>query len=602
MRDGIGQTFNRFDTPVGHELIRILFRQSRIMFIGVLVTLAIIVPYFWGKTDHTLLLSWLVANVVLMVFRIAFVRRFARLNPQGRRIVFWGVGFALTSSVSGMLWGWGTLLFLQPGDMSELLLLSVLLVSMVAGSLVPLSSFIPAYFGYVLFGISPIIVYLLASQQTGLQVSGVLLATFVVVYLAYSFVVNRGLQASIRLRFQNLEILRDLERQKRISEQANADKSRFLAATSHDLRQPLHAMSLYLGALSAQLTEPGQRELLDKSLQSCDVLNSLLTALMDVSQLDAGEVNMQRRAVNVAVLLEGIASEFRPHAECKSIELRVLGEHVEADTDPVMFARIVRNLLANACTHSRAMRIELVANALEDEDNVIVSIRDNGIGIPAQEQAMVFSEFYQLDNAERDRAKGLGLGLSIVKRLADLLGHDLRLESTPGKGCHFDLTLPRATANGAQTVPCHTTVQADLGGRFIVLVDDEVTVRDAMHALLRQWGCELLVADGVESLRRELSSLDYPCPDIVIADYRLRNNTTGLDVIEMVCGHFGVDIPAVVVSGDTDQVVRQRVENWGCHLLHKPVSSEQMWKTLNLLLVPVGGEGTSPVVSRIEAQ
>ncbi|MEJ2061290.1 MAG: hybrid sensor histidine kinase/response regulator [Gammaproteobacteria bacterium] len=582
LRTRVEHWIERFDTPVQREQIRILFRQSPFVFFGILASMTAVELYFWGKADRTALLAWLVANLLLTLLRILFVRRFERLQPQGRAILVWGFSFALTSTISGMIWGSSVMLFLQPSDLGGLLLLVVVLTGMTAGSLVPLSSFMPAYFGYAVFTMTPLGLILINLGRADLVFVGYLALVFLMVTLGYSFVVHRGLADFIRLRFQNLDLLRDLERQKAISEKASADKSRFLAATSHDLRQPLHAMSLYLGALSAQLDDREQKGLLSKGLRACDALNDLLTALMDVSRLDSGDVNFDRKAVDMGILLEGIAGEFRAQAERKGIELRVFGEDIDADTDPLMFSRMVRNLLTNACIHSRATRIELGAE--ERGDEIVVSVRDNGIGIPVPQQEAVFSEFYQLNNVERDRAKGLGLGLAIVKRLADLLDHDLRLESTPGQGCCFYLTLPRLQTHLEPEAQASAGVTTDLGGRFIVLVDDEASVRDAMRVLLRQWGCELLVTEGVESLRRELHSLDYPCPDVVIADYRLRNDTTGLDVVETVYDRFDADIPAVIVSGDTDQVVRRRVEERGCHLLHKPVTPDLLRGTLNRLL------------------
>jgi two-component system, sensor histidine kinase len=488
----------------------------------------------------------------------------------------------LSSTISGMLWGALVVLFVQPGDLGGLLLVFLLITGMTAGSLVPLSSFIPAYFGYSVFAMVPLALVLIAQHRADMLIVGYLALGFLTINLGYSFVVRRGLTDSIQLRFQNLDLLQDLERQKATTEKASADKSRFLAATSHDLRQPLHAMSLYLGALSTQLEKPDQRELLGKGMQACDALNGLLTALMDVSRLDAGEVGIERKPVDVGVLLEGIAGEFRPPAERKGLDLRVRGGNVEADTDPLMFSRLIRNLVDNACAHSHATRVELSAEEMEGK--VVVRVCDNGVGIPPAQQEAVFSEFYQLNNAERDRAKGLGLGLSIVKRLAGLLNHELRLESESGQGCCFDLTLPKALMRLAPEAHVPPEAFEGISGRFVVLVDDEVSVRDAMRVLLRQWGCELLVAEGVDSLRRELHALDYARPDIVVTDYRLRNNTTGLDVVETVHSHFDADIPAVIVSGDTDIEVRRRVEECGCHLLHKPVTPIVLHDTLRRLL------------------
>ena len=494
----------------------------------------------------------------------------------------WGLAFAVSSTLSGMLWGAIAVLFLQTSEIETVLLVTIVLAGMAAGSLVPLSAFMPAYYGFAICALSPLAIVLLTHESDELVFIGTLVLAFIIVNLGYSFVVNRNLAESIRLRFENLDLLENLKQQKELAEKANADKSRFLAATSHDLRQPLHAMDLYLGALANMIDADEQRQLLDKSRQASTALNSLLTALMDVSRLDAGDVVVERKPSNIKKLLETLADEFREQAQQLGITLQVEASAVNVDTDPLMFTRMMRNLLNNACSHSGASRIVLRAQVLQHD--VRVSVCDNGVGIPLDQQQQVFSEFYQLNNPERDREKGLGLGLAIVKRLADLLQHELELESEPGKGCCFSLSLPHVHTAQEMESGKSDMLDDDISGSFIVLVDDEVGVRDAMRTLLRQWGCELLLADSVQALQDELGSLDYPRPDIIIADYRLQGDTTGIDVVHVVRNRFDNAIPALIISGDTDRSVQFRAEQSDCQLLHKPVQPGVLRESLVAML------------------
>lgn len=570
----------RFDTPVQHELIDTLHQHSPFLLFGVVLAATVVTAFFWDRAAHATLLAWLGANLLLVLGRAVVVREYRRRRPRGRAVVRWGVLFALASTVSGMIWG-SIPVLLHPAAGPDLFVVAIVLTGMVAGSLVPLSSFLPAYFGYALFALGPLAFVLLRAPAAGAVFVGYLVLVFLAVNLGYAFVVQRTLAESIRLRFENLDLLRDLERQRAIAERASADKSRFLAASSHDLRQPLHAMDLYLGALAGLLDRDEQRALLDKVRRASGVLSGLLASLMDVSRLDAGDVRVERRPTDIAALLEAIAAEHRAQALEAGITITVESVAAYADTDPVMLARILRNLVTNACRHSGARRITLEARA--DGAGVAVCVCDDGRGIPEAEQQRVFSEFFQLGNPERDRTKGLGLGLAIVRRLADLLRHGLRLESRPGEGCRFCLSLPRSRAPRPTPEPDAGPEDSgadELAGLFVILVDDEAAVRDAMRILLKQWGCELLVADGVESLRRSLRALDYPRPDIVLADYRLRGGTTGLDVLDAVEAHFGAAVPAVIISGDTDAAVRRHAQRRGAPLLHKPVDAQTLHATL----------------------
>lgn len=572
----------RYDTPIRREQVRALYQQSPFLFFGIVFVMIVVVAFFWERAERDVLLIWLAANMVLTAARVVMVKSFQRRQPEAGNMLRWGLAFAASSTLSGMLWGAIAVLFLQTSEIETVLLVAIVLAGMAAGSLVPLSAFMPAYYGFAICALSPLAFVLLTHESDELVFIGTLVLAFIVVNLGYSFVVNRNLAESIRLRFENLDLLGNLKQQKELAEKANADKSRFLAATSHDLRQPLHAMDLYLGALANMLDADEQKQLLDKSRQASTALNSLLTALMDVSRLDAGDVVVERKPSNVKKLLDALADEFREQAQQLGITLQVEAPAVNVDTDPLMFTRMMRNLLNNACSHSGASRITLQAQVLQHD--VRVSVCDNGAGIPLDQQQQVFSEFYQLNNPERDREKGLGLGLAIVKRLADLLQHKLELESEPGKGCCFSLSLPHVHAMQEMESGEEDVLDDDISGSFIVLVDDEVGVRDAMRTLLRQWGCELLLADSVRTLQDELQSLDYPRPDVVIADYRLQNNTTGVDAVRVVRNQFDAAIPALIISGDTDRSVQAYAEKNDCLLLHKPVQPGVLREALAAML------------------
>ena len=553
---------------VCREQVNNLFNQSPFLFIGLLSTILIVALYFWESVDRSLLLVWTGSNLLLMALRVVMVKRYQRIGLV-ENAVYWGYLFTLSSMISGMLWGAFPVFLLDTSKLADVFFLTTIMTGIVAGSLVPLSVFFPAHHVFSSFTLLPLIVVALLDEQRVLFSIGILLIIYLLVMYAFSLVVNATIRRSIELRFENLDLLENLKKQKEIAEKANTDKSRFLAATSHDLRQPLHAMDLYLGALANLIRDAEQHALLEKSRQASKALNSLLTALMDISRLDAGEVVIERKPVDVRVMLENIANEFREQAGDKNIRIDVSADDAVVDSDPLMLSRMLRNLLNNACAHSGADAIQL--RARQQGDTLELAVCDNGCGIPFDKQEKVFSEFYQLHNPERDRSKGLGLGLAIVHRLAALLQHDLRLRSAPGEGCCFYLSLPCLSGVVPGEQAADEILDSDISGSFIIFVDDEAGVRDAMRILLRQWGCEVLMADGLQSLREELQAQSYPQPDWVISDYRLRDDTSGLDVVALVQQHFDAGVPAIIISGDTDKAVAHKVKAAGYRLLHKPV-------------------------------
>jgi len=559
----------KFDTPIQHEQIRALYQQSPFLFLGILGVMAVVVVFFWNRVDHQILIPWLAANLTLTFARVILVKLFHRVQPQGKVLVKWGLVFVLTATLSGSIWGMIVFLFMDPDDVMSVLLVALVLTGMSSGSQVALSTFLPAFFGFGLPALLPLAVVLINQPEGVFTLIGYLVVVFIAVNLGFSFVINRNVSESIQLRFENLDLMDNLRLQKSIAEKANTDKSRFLAATSHDLRQPLHAMDLYLGALKNLLTNDQQIQLLDKGQQSSKALNELLTALMDVSRLDAGDVVIDRGIVDVGKLMQSISEEYQNQAAQQRMSIECQASPTLIESDELMLGRILRNLVNNACAHSGGNKIILRVEKLENQ--VCVSVCDNGVGIPVQEQQQIFSEFYQLNNSERDRTKGLGLGLAIVKRLTNLLQHDLQLESKPGEGSCFKLSLPYVELAERSDVSLISQTEIDISGLFVVLVDDEAEIRNAMRTLLLQWGCELLVADSLQSLQLELSKLTYPVPDVLLCDYRLREKQTGLDVVSAMRKYFNKKIPALIISGDTDREIEEKVKQKDCDILHKPV-------------------------------
>ncbi len=331
---------------------------------------------------------------------------------------------------------------------------------------------------------------------------------------------------------------------RREAESANLAKSRFLAAASHDLRQPLHALGLFASALNQRTQDAESRELTGRINDSIAALESLFSEVLDVSRLDAGAVKADPHAVALQPLFDRLANDLAPSAEEKNLALRFVPTSRAVRSDPVLLDRIVRNLVANAIRYTE--RGGILVGVRRRAGSLVLEVRDSGIGIPPEHQARVFEEFYQVGNAERDRRQGLGLGLSIVKRLCDLLGHGISLSSAPGRGTTFRIALGEAAeAPAPATASVAAVADGSFAGQRIVVVDDDVDARDGMAAVLRAWGCDVIAVAAPDEARRKIGS--GPPPALLIVDYRLAADTTGLEAARSLRLAWGGEVPVVIV-------------------------------------------------------
>ena len=393
---------------------------------------------------------------------------------------------------------------------------------------------------------------------------------------------HRNLRESIGLRFENQDLVRSLEAEKalelaarRDAEQANLEKSRFLAAASHDARQPLHALGLFVDTLKAQELAPRARQLVSSIDLAQGSLVSLHEGLLDLSTLDVGAVEPRAKPVRVRELLRVVESESAPRAKQRGLKLRVAGPDLTVMTDPALALRVLRNLVANALAYTEEGRV-LVA-VRRRGPRALVQVWDTGIGIPEVEQQRIFDELYQVGNASRDRQKGLGLGLSIVKRLAQALGTEVRVRSRPGKGSVFSFELPlSAQPLAAVELPAAPQGPRVARGQVALLVDDDGLAREALASMLELWGYEVIAAQSAED------ALDYAAQlerlDVVVSDLWLPGRS-GLDLLAELA-KARPSLRRVVISGDTDSATDAKVRATGADFIRKPVRAGALREAL----------------------
>jgi two-component system, sensor histidine kinase len=358
----------------------------------------------------------------------------------------------------------------------------------------------------------------------------------------------------------------ELRERKEEAEHANLAKSRFLAAASHDLRQPMHALGLFIADLANKDHNCETRQLIERISASAEAMENLLDSLLDISKLDAGVVTANPHPFALAPLFERIAEEYRHDASDKGLSLRVVATRYWIDSDPMLFERILMNLVTNALRYTT--RGAVMVTARKRGNQIHIEVRDSGIGIPTEAQDSVFQEFVQLHNPARDRSKGLGLGLAIVRRLVALLGHSIELRSQTGRGAVFSIAVDAARPQENQ-ISEHRAI-SNLVGLVVAIVDDDALAMESLAGLLRAWGCYVVSGESMAALIEALNDNEV-VPQVLISDFRLPGPHNGLEVIANLRLRYGPALPGLLLSGDTGPEVIRRATELGIPLLHKPV-------------------------------
>jgi signal transduction histidine kinase/CheY-like chemotaxis protein len=326
---------------------------------------------------------------------------------------------------------------------------------------------------------------------------------------------------------------------------ANDAKTRFLAAASHDLRQPIHALALFVGQLRADAGSPQAPALLEKIERSVEALEELLEALLDLSKLDVGAVIPQPKPFAVHPFLSRLVSDFAPAAEAKGLALTLVPTKLWVYSDPLLLERILRNLVANAIRYTADGRI--LIGCRRRGENVDLVVADTGLGIAPVHLPHVFQEFYQAGPLQGGLSKGLGLGLAIVKRLSVLLDHRIALESIPGKGTVVRIRVSRAAPQPPEHVK-RVALIPDLRGTRVLVVDDEASARDAIQGLLAQWGCEVIAVEGGDEA---VAQARIRRPDIVLCDLSLADGDSGVAVVDRLRREHGAGLACAFITGES---------------------------------------------------
>ena len=366
------------------------------------------------------------------------------------------------------------------------------------------------------------------------------------------------------------------------AERANKAKSLFLASASHDLRQPLNAMQMYIAALQSKVKDKEIMRIIE-DINSVSISTArLLNALLDVSELEVGAIKPRFESFSVNNMLISIFQSFLPLAKDKGLNFRVVPSSLYVRSDPALLERILGNFMSNAIRYTN--KGSVLIGCRKRGDKVVIEVWDTGCGISDDQMSLIYEDFYQIENKERDRGKGLGLGLALAKRLAESLEHSINSKSTLGAGSCFSVAVDIAENNTENNQDESFMNIMNLSGANILLVEDDMDVLKATKQLLESWGCKVKTARNKDEVMNLIKENPYDNPDIILADNRLPGDASGIDITYLIQEKLQASIPCVIMTGDVERNHVQSIIDQGFPVLLKPIQPAKFRAMLSHLI------------------
>ncbi|MEG7524082.1 MAG: hybrid sensor histidine kinase/response regulator [Chromatiales bacterium] len=554
-----------------------ILRHRKTSYIAITAAQTLMLVGLWSAYSHFILLLWFFSMQAVALPHFIISQRYAGRELTPGQIGYIKVVFIVYTLISSALWGSLTWLLTGTWDIHAFIVLMPML-GIFAGA-INLAAILPIYFCLV----TPILLQSLAVFLFTEAANPLLAGLFAIYYagmIKFAIELHKMLVHTYSLQFELESANGELVVQKKTAEKANIDKSRFLAAASHDLRQPLYAMELFLGGLSQDRGRDNRVYLLSRLRNALDSMQEMFSALLDMSRFDAGVIAPAKANVFANHLLQPLRMKFDDECIRKGIRLIIRPCNHWIYSDPILIQRVLENYISNAVKYTDSGGI-LVACRRRGE-GFRFEVWDTGRGIGEDEVDSIFDAFHQLDNPERDRRKGVGLGLSIVEQIASLLEIPVGVRSRYGKGSVFSIDVPQG---GAEQVLLaepedYTPVDDDVFVDLVVwVVDDDVDILEGLQLQLETWGCITRTFESPEQVQALMAEACDP-PDLLISDLRLRDHRNGFEVIEIVRNRSKKAVSAILITGDTGQAELQEISKAGIPLLHKPVTAERLRQTI----------------------
>lgn len=542
---------------------------------------------FWRDVPAASIAWWLLAFAAVRGLRIGLglaYRRAGALQPA--HDAFWARWVVASATAQALAWGAGSWVLLAPHNVVAEMALHIGLAAVVLGSVAHLAHHLPALAAYAAGVFGPLALRdVLVGQPLhyALALASVLMALYV--WRSGQSQAHSLVQARAQ-RQEKLALIDALQRENEATRQARADaeaahasKARFLATIGHDLRQPLNALGLLSHTLGHAPTAaaPERVQALSGAIAECvGSMGALVEGLLELSRLDARTLTPRPTAFALQSLFDEMTGNFAAMAQERGLDLQIAPTPATVWGDRALLARVLSNLVSNAIRYTPAGFVRV--DAVQEGSAITVGVHDSGVGMDAAELPRIFDEYYQIDNPQRNRSQGLGLGLATAKRLSDLLGLDLSVQSIPGQGSRFSLRLPvtePAAAILLQAPPAEATTPAPLAGRRILVLEDDADSRQALSGLLASWGCTVVEASDLATALALLPRAGTAAApvDALVVDLRLPGSDDGLAAIARLRQTLGRPLPALLVTADAHQAeVQQRATAAGLPLLSKPIA------------------------------
>lgn len=578
-RDAAGTA--QLDARVEYERVAMVYRQLPVSITGTLIGSLLLVVALREVVPLAALLVWFALMQANQGWRLALYLRFRRSGLPPGREHDWGRIWAIGAAVSGVLWGAAAVAFFVPESPAHQMIVLVLIFAVTGTGVALLAPHPASFYAFLLPTVLPVL------SRNAWEGDGPHLAVALIVFVMTLSII--GVQRrnaamiveSLRNRYRNLELVERLRRQndelqhaRELSEQASRAKSRFFAAASHDLRQPLHALGLFAAALSEKTREPAVLHVVHSINASVEALESLFNELMDISRLEAGVIHPNPVHFPLARVFNRLALDFEPEASERGLDLIVRPCPQTVRSDPLLLERILRNLVTNALRYTR--RGGVLIGARTRGALLSIEVWDTGPGIAADQRGRIFEEFVQLDHPVHGARKGMGLGLAIVARLCRLLGHEITLDSRPGRGSVFRLQVPLGVAQPLAAPPgTSQSPVPSLEGVRVMVIDDDEAVLAGMRVLLDGWGVRIFAGLDAPEALREVERAGVT-PELLITDLCLANGVSGFEVTRELRRRFGAATPAILITGSVTPEHAEQARAEGLHFLLKPVTPARL--------------------------
>jgi signal transduction histidine kinase/CheY-like chemotaxis protein len=565
--------------PIRAEQTRERLRFFPTMVGSQLIIEPLLVGLLWHQVSHQAILIWLATLVLMHITEMRSWWKFRHETQTVEQCRAWRFRFILYAGGIGAMWGLAAVCFFPPALVYQVLIICVVL-GLSAGAVTMNPIYPPALYLYLASILLPTIFRVAYENDAMHWILAAMLSLFTIVVLDSGRHLGRTFYISLSQRYENLSLVEQLTKEKSRAESANREKSRFLAAASHDLRQPLQALMLFSDALQDVAQEKNTKQLSGQIGKSVNALVEMFDELLDVSRLEAGIVEARWQNFKLQPLLDRLYVDLIPLANSKGLDFDLPNGDWVIYSDPFLLDRILRNLISNAIRYTDTGKV--LVRCTPCGEGLRLAVVDTGIGISQEALAHIFEEYYQVDNQHRDRRKGLGLGLAIVRRVENLLHCTVEVKSTPGVGSEFSFAVPLGSVEQQLAQPfVETYSQYDLAGATVALIEDDLDIRQILAGLMKEWGCDVFAGEHAEDVMRKIDVAGAR-PDILVCDYRLPLGMTAVQVINRMHELWGDGVPSLILTGDTAPEVLQNIHASGAILLHKPITPQRLKAMMHL--------------------